>query len=571
MNPFNGSAAKLSLRKPVILGGAVLVLATLLAYLPALPGAFIWDDDAYVTNNPLLTAPDGLTRIWFSAHSQSQYFPLVFTTLRFERALWGLNPFGYHLVNVLLHGLNAVLAWAVLRRLAVPGAWFAAAIFALHPVQVETAAWITELKNTESAFFFLLALLAWIKFIGRDTARPWRFYALAILLYALALFSKTTACTLPAAMVLVLWLRKESLNLPRVLQVAPFVLLGVGMGLVSVWWEGHLGNFKEKFGLAFSLPERFLIATRAIWFYLGKLIWPADLTFSYPRWTIDPRDPAQYVWAAAGVAVAVFLWRKRRTLDRGVMAAAVFFVALLSPLLGFFPLYTFYYTFVADHYQYLACLGPIALFAAGGFRLFARWRTHPLMQSAVAGLLLGVLGVLTWQQAGAYQNLESLWRDTLKKNPASWMAHSNLGMVLAARGDRVEAETHYRESLRLKPDHGDAHYNLANLLLATGRKAEALAHYQQAAQFSPDDADIHNNLGVALHAAGRTDDAVEQFHQALALKPDLAGAHYNLGVALEVQQQRDAAILEYREVLRLQPASAAAQARLRALGAPLTE
>jgi len=178
-------------------GAALIMLLTVLAYLPAWRCGFIWDDDFYVTNNPLLTETDGLRRIWFSAHHQSQYFPLVYTTLRLERNLWGLNPIGYHVVNVLLHSMNALLVWLVLRRLALPGAWLAAAIWAVHPVNVESAAWITELKNTQSTLFYLLALLAWMKFADRETACPWRFYTLALLLQALALFSKPTACTLP--------------------------------------------------------------------------------------------------------------------------------------------------------------------------------------------------------------------------------------------------------------------------------------------------------------------------------------------------------------------------------------
>ena len=211
-------------------GAVFIVVAIFIAYLPALHGGFIWDDDAYVTNDPLLSAPDGLWRIWFSAHHQSQYFPLVFTTLRFEYDLWGLNPVGYHAVNILLHAANALLAWLILRRLTVPGAWLAAAIFALHPVQVETVAWITELKNTESTFFYLLALLAWMKFAASES---WRFYALTFLLYALALFSKTTACTLPAAMMLVLWLKREPLTLGRWIQLVPFLAAGLAMGLLS--------------------------------------------------------------------------------------------------------------------------------------------------------------------------------------------------------------------------------------------------------------------------------------------------------------------------------------------------
>jgi len=232
---------------PLLSGGIIIVAAVVLAFMPVFSAGFIWDDDAYVTANPLLTDPDGLKRIWFSAHTQSQYFPLTFTTLRLEYALWGLHPLGYHAVNVLLHCANALLVWALLRRLALPGAWLAAAIFALHPVQVESVAWVTELKNLQSTFFYLLALLAWLRFASEKN-RAWRFYMLTLVLYMLALFSKTTACTLPAAMLLVLWLRHEPIGWPRLFQLIPFVVLGAALGAVSVWWEGHLGNYQHRLG-----------------------------------------------------------------------------------------------------------------------------------------------------------------------------------------------------------------------------------------------------------------------------------------------------------------------------------
>jgi len=551
--------------KPELWGAIFIVLAVFIAYWPALRGGFIWDDDAYVTNNPLLTTSGGLWRIWFSFYTQSQYFPLVYTTLRFEYGLWGLYPLGYHVVNVLLHCANALLVWLVLRRLTLPGAWLAAAIFALHPVQVESVAWITELKNTESTFFYLLALLAWMKFTGTNS---WRLYALTFLLYALALFSKTTACTLPAAMVLVLWLNRVPVNWQRWLQVAPFLAAGLAMGLLSIWWEKHLGDYLPRYNLSFSLLERLLIAAHAVWFYAGKLIWPVNLTFSYPRWDINAGDPWQYLWVLDCVGIAALLWLGRHALGRGPVAAIIFFVAALSPLLGFIPLFTFFYTFVADHYQYLACVGLIALFAGATTYFSEKWRINPFARYASAFVLLLVLGTLTWRQAGAYQNLETLWRDTLAKNPASWMAQTNLGRLLTAQGKLAEAETHYREALRLQPHDGDIPYNYGNMLVKAGRIDEAIAQYRQALQWNPADAETWNNLGVVFYQEHRTDQAIACFHEALRCRPGFPDAHFNLGNALFVEHKLDEAIAEYREALRLEPDSAAIKDRLRALGAP---
>src|SRR5947208_8060818 len=388
-----------SSRRGVFIFALVLAAVTIFAYWPAWNGGLLWDDDVYITNNELLTGPDGLRRIWFSLDSPSQYFPLVYTTFRIEHAVWGLDPTGYHWVNLLLHIANALLVWLVLARLKVPGAWLAAMIFALYPVQVESVAWITERKKFLMVFFFLLTLLAWIAFVDEWTKRPWRFYALALVLYVLALSAKTTACTLPAALLLILWLQKKPISWQRILQVIPFFFLGLGMGLVTVWWERyHQGTSRTLF--AFLSPiERFLIASRAVWFYLSKLIWPSNLSFIYPKWNISPAHPLDYVWLLAGVVLCAVIYFARRYVGRGVEVAAAFFVATLSPVLGFIMLYTFRYTFVADHYQYLASIGPIALASAGVATLAGTFkRSRPLIL-AVAVCLTVTLAVLTWRQA----------------------------------------------------------------------------------------------------------------------------------------------------------------------------
>jgi protein O-mannosyl-transferase len=472
--------------------GFFLVVVTLIAYGPAWHAGFIWDDDAYLTQNPLLTAPDGLWRIWFSLDSPSQYFPLTYTTFYMERGLWGLNSAGYHWVNLLLHAANALLVWRVLARLRVPGAWLAAAIFALHPVQVESVAWITERKNVLMGFFFLLTLWAWLKFIDDHGKRPWRFYALALVFYALALFAKTTACTLPAALLLILWLKKMPIHWRRLGQVAPFVAMGIGIGLVTVWWERYHQLTQGKL-FEIGPVERVLIASRALWFYAGKLLWPVNLTFSYPRWTISASDPRAYGWVLATAALGVVIWRVRRYAGRSVEVAAVYFAATLSPVLGFIMLYTFQYSFVADHYQYLACIGPIALAAAG----MEKW--GPV--AARGAVLLMVLGALTWRQCGMYANVETLWQTTLVQNPDSWLAHNNLGTVLRQKGNLDEAIAQYQMALQIMPGNESVHFNLARALFQKGRAGEAITQYQLALQIDPADMEAQNNLAWLLATA----------------------------------------------------------------------
>ncbi len=504
------------------LWGLFLVVLTIMAYHPAWRAGFIWDDDVYVTGNPLLTAPDGLWRIWFSLESPSQYFPLTYTTFYLERHIWGLNPMGYHWVNFLLHAANALLVWGLLTRLRVPGAWLAAAIFALHPVQVESVALITERKNLLMTFFFLLTLWAWMRFIAAEGRRPWRFYFLALVFYALSLSAKTTACTLPVVLLLILWLEKMPIDRRRLLQVTPFVALGMGMGLVTMWWERyHMGTQGGSFVI--GPLERLLIASRALWFYAGKLLWPANLTFSYPRWSISVSDPHAYVWILATVVMGVVIWRTRRRFGRSVEVAALFFAVTLAPVLGFIMLYTFLYSFVADHYQYLACVGPIALAVAGMKLGLDRVAAGKLfIQPVLGAALLLVLGALTWKQCGMFTDDRTLWQATLLRNPDSWMAHVNSGQPPGESGTSNDgAISHYRRALQINPNHWDAHISLGTALAQEGDVDGAIAQYQQALQINPDAGVAQVNLaGIVLLQRGKTGEAIGHFHRGVQIDPD---------------------------------------------------
>ncbi|MBA2269552.1 MAG: tetratricopeptide repeat protein [Chthoniobacterales bacterium] len=542
---------------------ALLVTMTVLAYQQVWHAGYIWDDDKYVTENPLLSAPDGLQRIWFSRDSPSQYFPLVYTTFRLEHGIWGLNPAGYHWVNVLLHAGNALLVWRLLRRLAVPGAWLAAALFALHPVNVESVAWITERKNVLMGLFFLLTLLAFLRFDEEKSRRRWCYYAGALLLYALALFSKTTACTMPAALLLMLWCKRIPITAGRVASVAPFVILGLGMGLLTVWWERNIqGTQGELF--AMGITERLLVASRAIWFYLSKLLWPAELAFSYPRWEISASDPRDYVplLLLFGAAAAVYL--ARRFVGRGLETAAIYFVAMLSPMLGFIMLYTFRYTFVADHYQYLATVGPFAVAAALATAAAVRTSRRYALATRVfvAAALLGPLGFRTWQQCAIYHDEETLWRATIAVNPSSWMARNNLGIVELRRGAIDEAIAQFTAALEIDPAYAEAHYNLGNAFVRKGTVDQAIVHYQKALALNPKIAGAHLNLGRILMRGGRVSEAILHLRNAVVVAPQEAAAHEALGSALAGSNRPAEALEHLTTAATLAPSSVVVQNNL---------
>jgi protein O-mannosyl-transferase len=560
---MHGNARRIfSSRARALIFAVVLAAVTTFAYRPAWHGGFLWDDDAYIINNELLTAPDGWQRIWFSLDSPSQYFPFTYSTFRIERALWGLNTTGYHWVNLLLHIGNALLVWAVLARLRVPGSWLAAAIFALHPVQVESVAWITERKNVLMGFFFLLTLLGWIAFVGERTRRRWIFYCLALIFYVLALSAKATACTLPAALFLILWLQNKPITMRRLIQIVPFVILGIGMGLLAVWWERyHQGTNCAVFTFLGPI-ERILVASRAVWFYLSKIFWPSNLTFIYPRWNISPADLLEYVWLLAGIAACVVIYFLRRYFGRSVEVAAAFFVVTLSPVLGFIMLFTFRYAFVADHYQYLACIGPIALASAAivnSSHKFAQYRGAIV---SVALLLVASLGMLTWQQAATYTDIETLWRTTIARNPDCWMAHTNLGLVLLQKGKIDDGIAHYRLALQMQPDSWDAEYNLGTALLGKGQVDEAMLHCERAVGMRPTDPDSQVSLGDALFQKGRIDEAIAHYQKAMMLHPDHFLARYSLGHALLEKGELDSAIQVCRSALLLRPSDADCQTTL---------
>jgi len=539
-------------------GAALIILLTMVAYLPALHCGYIWDDDFYVTENPTLRSLGGLEAIWLKPGATVQYYPLVFTSFWAEHRLWGLQPFGYHLVNVILHSINAVLLWRVLQRLQIPGSWWAAAIFALHPVNVESVAWVTERKNVLSGLFYLLSMLAYFRFqplTGSETAsaRHWRYYPVVLVLFLCALLSKTVTCSLPAVLMLLIWWKNGRLEKRDAVALAPLFVLGITLGLATAWVEKHmLGANGSEWSL--SLVQRCLVAGRSLWFYAGKLFWPHQLTFIYPHWEIDAGAAWQYLFPLGVVVVLLALWLMRSQIGRGPLVAVLFFAGTLVPALGFFNVYPFVYSYVADHFQYLASAGLITLIVGVATNICERTSRPGTHVAAVLGpVVLVTLGVLTWNQQQIYRDAETLWQDTITKNPQCSMAHHNLGDALLRRGKVPEAIDQFEQALRIKPDDAETHYNLGIALEQAGRIEEAIAHYQQASQIRPDFVKAHYNLGMALQRTGNIKEAIGHFEQALRIRPDSAAVHYNLGIALEQTGRIEEAVAHYEQALRSRP------------------
>jgi len=418
-------------------------------------------------------------------------------------------------------------------------------------------AWITERKNVLSGFFYLLTLLAFFRFrplTDHAGERPyhWEFYPLVLLLFLCALLSKTVTCSLPAVLILLIWW-KGRVERRDVLALAPLFVLGVALGLVTVWLEKHhVGASGSEWAL--SVGERWLVAGQAFWFYASKLFWPRTLVFIYPRWEIDPGAAWQYLFPLAVLVLLAALWLLRTRLGKGALVAVLFFGITLAPALGFVNVYPFRYSYVADHFQYLASLGVIAYTASGiayGLGRCNLWYT-PAGNVLCAALLL-TLGTLTWGQTHAYRDSETLWRDTLAKNPDAWIAHNNLGVLLENQNRETEAQAQYEEALRLQPDYVEAHNNLGFALSQAGHIEEAIAQFKAALRIDPTDIEARDNLGNALARTGKPEEAIAQFELVLRINPDYVDAHNNLGTVLLQAGKVQEAIGHWETVLRINP------------------
>lgn len=600
-------------------GAAVLlVIISITAYLPALQGGFIWDDWEFIVQNRAVQRFDGLSDIWFAPGVDSpedHYWPITYSTFWLEARLFGDNPFGYHLVNVLVHAINALLVWVLLRRSQFPGAWLAAAIFAVHPVHVESVAWIIERKDVLSTLFYLLAFLAYTRFVD---SRRWSVYAAVVLLFTAAMLSKSMAVTLPIALAVWLWYTHDRLRAADLWPLVFLVVIAGGLTALDLWCVARSARPAE-----FTTPliDRPIIAGRAVWFYLSTLAWPLGLTSTYPRWEIDPASIAQWIYPAGAVALLLLLAAFRRRLGKGPLAAMVYFYLTLGPVLGFVQHGFMGMSYVADRFQYLASIGVIALAAALLTRAARHLRMRWPIAAGLTAMLLLALGTSTWGYSRLYRNAEAFWRYNVEKNPESGVAHNNLGEyllkqgrvdealallrraeqlgpvgpavhcnlggVLKRQGQYDQAIHHYRRALEEAPDMVEARFNLASvlarkgnlgqavlefnkglktkpddvharleltaLLMQMGRHADAMREARTAVEQAPDSWQAHDLLGVSLARQRQLAPALTHLKRAVELAPDAAKAHHDLGVALKMTGRADEAASQYTKALELDP------------------
>ena len=560
---------------PNILACLALLVFSSLAYWPVLNGSsgYIWDDDRHVEENPALRDASGLEHLWTwgpaavfdpsTRPATQQYYPATYTTFWIEYQLWGRNPLGYHITNFALHILSALLLWYLLRRVGLGegAAFFAAALFAVHPVNVESVAWISERKNTLSLVFYLLAALCWMRWdqiempledaYGAPLEKPSAMWIVAsAVFFLIALLAKSVTATLPAGLLVLAWWKRGTISRRDLLGTAPLFLIAILSSALTTYIESR---YIGAMGPDFALPPaaRILVAGHVIVFYLGKLLAPIDLAFFYPHWTLDPASVVQWLYPLGVVIGLIALFRLRRKIGRGPLAAALLFILALAPALGFVNFYPMKFSYVADHFQYLATFVFFAFLAAALAMLL-----RPVPGAAKAGLAAVVLLILSWlsyRQTFAYKDEITLYQKTLQANPDAWMAGENLANLLCKGGGPAEfpaARALYYRVIEINPQDVKAYSSLSTTLIAMKNLPEAQDVLERAVAIAPGDAPTQANLGNALMLQGKFAAAMRHYDIAAAVDPNNVETLFNWGNALLLAHDAYGAEDKFRRVLK---------------------
>jgi protein O-mannosyl-transferase len=577
-----------ALRLPAAVGS--IILCVVLAYLPSLNGGFVLDDDVLLTGNGLIKASDGLYRFWFGAESYD-YWPASNSTLWIEWRLWKMHPAGYHATNLVLHIISALLIWIILRKLSIPGAFLAALIFAVHPVNVESAAWIASRKNLIAINFFLLSILWYLKFLQRapstahsllttDHGPPPTFssfilhpssfniwYWLSLSAFILAMLGKGSAAFLPIILLAIVWWMRK-ITRWDMLRTAPFFLAAAVLVPVNIWFQTH-GAARVYRSADFI--ERMLGAGGVVWFYLYKAILPLDLSIMYPQWHIRSGNLTWWLPLIAAAAITAVLWRYRRSWGGPFLFAWFFFCAALTPVLGFADVGFMQYSLVADRYQHMAIIAVIALTAAG----WSLWRDGllkngvapvlgPMRKNRVAPVLgpvrkNGVAPVLgPVRKNGVAPVLEPVRRSHKRfwyffRFPFNFFRQSRPG----SRTWATLCASPSSKTWATMCANATAVVVVCTLIFLSRHQAglysDAVTFYRAVLEKYPNSCQMRNNLGIALVQTGRTQDAIDQYKQALQLKRDYPESYNNLGDIMADAGRWSEAIDLYRQAIRFDP------------------
>ena len=500
-------------------------------YAPSLPGGYLWDDQA-ITQNRLVAMPEGWARIWFSSSQmrehETHYWPLVYSSFWLEYRLWGLWPQGSRAANLVLFTVTVVWLWRLAARGFLPAAsggggatvrsmsgaaWLAAALFAVHPVHVESVAWIIQRKDMLSGLLFVASFWFFVRHSENPSARR---YAVSLVCFGAAMLSKTSVVFLPAALAVWLWWQNGRLRWRDGIALAPFAGVALALSLWDVLLSRALQANPYESGL--SVLQRFVLSGRAVWFYLGRLVWPDPLLTIYPKWEIAVA-PAAFLYPSGVALLLVALAALTPKLGRGPLACLLYYIAALSPILGWISHPFMSHSYVADRFQYLASAGPIMLLAAGWGRIAGRRGGPRWLAPAGAAALLAALSALTWRQSALYRDDNRLFAHTIRHNPDSWLAHNGRGVDLLNAGQTDAAIESLEQAIRLHPDFAMAHNNLGVALMQKSQFHQAIEHFFRALELRNDYYEAYNNLGAAFLQTGLPELAAAQLRRSLKINP----------------------------------------------------
>jgi len=545
------------------LGVAAIVLAVFWVYSPAIHGDWLWDDDWYITTQPLLRDLNGLWKFWFAPGSWVEYYPVEETLLWIEWHLFGNDTLGYHVVTITLHALNALLVWRLLARLGLRKAWLGGFLFAVHPAAVDSVAWIAETKNTLSTLPCLLAMIAWIDF--EDDRKP-RDYAFALFYFTLALLCKIAVAPLPFVLVLYAWWKRRRIAGRDVAAAAPFLAIAVILAAISIAAGevyAHQPGKTPDVLPSVDLAARIALAGQSLGVYFAHLVWPVGLLPNYPQWAIGAPSPLAFIPCLVVAAVFVVLWLRRATWGAPALLALGAFVLFLAPFTGVAIVSYMAFTWVMDHYLYLAMIGPIGLVIAAldsiDDRMPAQWR---IAVTGAATLIAALLAFEARAYAGAFTDEATLWGYTVDHNPGDWLAQDNLGKAQLLNNQPDDAVKSFSTALLLRPGRAQTHLNLGRAFVALNRLNDGLFQYDTALAIDPTDAEIYNQKGVAFIQSNRAAEAIAPLQRAVELRPHYAIGLENLGIALAVTGHLDEAVEKFRASLAANPNDAATHVNL---------
>jgi hypothetical protein len=480
-----------------ILLGLVIVAAATWIYFPILHGGWLMDDNAYVTQNPGLRDPAGLLNIWLAPGSFVEYYPIE------ESVLWIIwqfshnDSFAYHVVTLICHIIGSLLVWRFFTKLNLKYAWLGGLIFAIHPVQVESVAWVAELKNTLSAPPFLLAMCYWVDFEKRGRDQD---YMLALLWFLVAMLCKITMAPFPIIMLIYAWWRRGTINWIDLQRTIPFFVISLVLGMTTIfvgdyYAPGHV--LKIHMGTE-ELDFWGLLALNGLTtsFYFLQVFLPIQMLPAYPQWPINPLTLEKFLPIPIILAVLAWAWIRRKTWGKHFLLGFGFFILILAPFLGFHGVSYMRFTWVMDHFLYLPMIGLLAVALAGVEELDKRY----FSSDGYYGLI-GVLALITITlfiessiYAKKFKSLETVWSYEIQHYPDAWLAHNNLGYEYVEQNRLDEARDQFIEALRIKPDYSEAFNNLGVVYSRTGHIDEAIHQYEQALKVNPDYGDAESNL-----------------------------------------------------------------------------